>query len=233
MSVADEMTQSVWRAGRLGLFSKAERFVRNLSHASVLVFVVTALAIGILASISLSSEVGIGMTTSFMMVAILFPLACGLLLKERWRAKRLEERLNSQQANFELMKGAAVSADNFPSGLLILSPDLRVCFANRAYFQTTLQASEEVLGRKIRDVLASEIIEVFAEALFRHSDPAASCHLGVRIRLGLAGERSVRITMGRIAQRHEGRVLMIIEDLFQGCSGSELRLESLAPAWVM
>ena len=221
--MAHNVTQSIWQAERFGFSSKAERIVQDLSHASVLVFALTAVVTGILASISLSSEFGIGVTAAFIVVAILFPLVCGLLLKERWRTKKLEERMRRQQANHGLAKGAEGSGDDAPAGLLIISPDLRVCFANQTYFQTTLQAPEEVLGEKIRDVLASELIEVFAQALFGHPDPAASCHLGARIRLGLAGERPVRITMTRIAPQHEDRVLVVLEDLLHGCSRSDLR----------
>jgi PAS domain-containing protein len=219
------MRQAIWQAERLGVSSRAEKIVRDLSHASVLVFVVAAVVTGILASILLSSNFGLSMTASFIVVAFLFPLLSGWLWKERWRAKKLEERLRRQQGDFELAKATARSGDDPPPGLLILSPDLRVCFANQTYFQTTLQTPEEVLGAKIRDVLASEVIEVFAQALFGHPNPAASCHLGVRMRLGLAGERPVRITMARFAPDHEDRVLMVIEDLFQGCSQSDLRSE--------
>lgn len=219
MAVMRNVAQPIWQAEHWGFSGKAERNVRDLSHASVLVFAVTAAAAGILAGISLSSEFGIGATSSFIVVAVLFPLLCGWLAKERWRAQRLAKRIQRQQDIPARMRGAAKSGDDTPAGLLIVSPDLRVRFANQSYLQNTLQEPEEVLGWKIHDVMPAEGLEDQAQALLGCSDPAASCCFNASIRIGLAGERPVHITMARIApQEGEDRVLVVVEDLFQGCS---------------
>lgn len=221
--MAHNMTRPIWQAERFGFSSRAERIVRDLSHASVLVFALTAVLTGILASISLSSEFGIGATASFIVVAVLFPLLCGWLWKERWRANKLEERLKRQQANFRLMNDATVSGDDTPAGLLIISSDLRVCFVNQTYLRCTLHRPEEVLGRKIQDVLVAESVEDLAKALLGHSYLAASCCFNTCIRARLAGERPVHITMSRIApQEGKDRVLVIVKNLPQGCPPSDL-----------
>jgi PAS domain-containing protein len=217
--VTHNAAQPMWQPERWGFSSKAERNVRDLSHASLLVFAVTAVATGILACISLSSEFGIGASSSFIVVAVLFPLLCGWLAKERWRAKRLEDRIDTQQMNLASAGSPSQCGDNTPAGLLIISPDLRICFANRAYLEGTLQEPEEVLAWKIKDVLSVEGIEEKAKALLERSDPAASCCFNALIRAGFAAERSVHITMTRIAPRQgEDRVLVVVEDLLQGRS---------------
>ncbi len=230
MAVIHNAPQPIWQAERLGFSGKAGRNVRDLSHASVLVFALTAVVTGILGCISLSSELGIGVTSSFVVVAVLLPLLCGWLAKERWRAKNLEERIQSQEANSGLVKGAAESGDDIPAGLLIVSPDLRIRFANQTYLQSTLHEPEEVLGWKIQDVMPAEGLEDWAKGLLGRSDPAASCCFNAFIRVGLAGERPVHITMARIApQQGEDRVLVVVEDLLHGRSlRSDLPVEGYA-----
>ncbi len=216
MAMIRNQAEPFWQPERRGFSGKAERNVRDLSHASLLVFALAAVATGILACISLSAEYGIGVTSSLVVVAVLFPLLCGWLVKEQWRTKRLEERIRKQQANPEWMEGAPGFGDNTPAGLLIVSPDLRVHFANQTYLHSSLQEPEEVLGLKIQDVMPAKGLEDRAQALLKHSDPAASCCLSTFMRIGLAGERPVHITMARIApQQGEDRILVVVEDLFQ------------------
>ncbi|HUX10768.1 MAG TPA: PAS domain-containing protein [Terriglobia bacterium] len=213
------VAQPIWQSERWGYAGTAGRNARDLSHASVFVFALAAAAAGILAGVSLSSELGIGETASFIVVAILFPLLCGWLVRERWRAQRLAQRIQRQQSIPTRMRSAAMAGDDTPAGLLIVSPDLRVRFANQTYLQNTLQEPEEVLGWKIHDVMRAEGLEAQAKGLLGCSAPAASCCLNAFIRVGLAGERPVHITLARIApQQGEDRVLVVVEDLFQGCS---------------
>lgn len=230
MATVHSVPQPAWQVERLGYSGKAERTVRDLSHASVLVFALTAVATGILACVSLSSELGIGATSSFVVVAVVFPMLCGWLAKERWRAKSLEKQVRAQESNSELVKGASESGDDTPAGLLIVSPDLRVRFVNQAYLQSTLHEPEEVLGWKIQEVMPAEGVEDWAKGILGRSDPAASCCFNAFIRVGLAGDRPVHITMTRIApQQGEDRVLVVVEDLLQGCSlRSDLPVEGYA-----
>lgn len=209
------MSQSMkQQVEQLRFSSQADRIVRDISHASVLVFVVTAVVAGIMASISLSSELGIGVTASFLVVGILFPLLCGWLWKEQWRARKVEQKLRSLGPHSAVTKGTTVAGDDSPVGLLILTPDLRVHFANQAYLQGTHHEAEDILGWKIQDVLPADGIEGRVQAVLRHPDPAASCCFSALMGMGPGGERPVHITITRIApQQEHPRVLVIVEDL--------------------
>lgn len=219
MAVIQNAPRLMWQADRLGYAGRPERNVRDLSHVSVLVFAVTAMATGILACISLSSELGIGVTSSFVIVAVLFPLLCGWLAKERWYAKSLEDQIRSQEPNPELLQCVRDSDDDTPAGLLIVSQDMRIRFANQTYLDNTLHEREEVLGCKIQDLMLAEGFEDWTKALLKRSDPAASCCFSALIRVGLESKRLVHVTMVRIApQQGEDRVLVVVEDLLQGCS---------------
>lgn len=204
---------SMWRTDGWGLPSRAERRLRNLSHLSLIVFALAAVTTGILAGISLSSEFGIGSSTSFIVVAVLFPLLCGGLAREVWRVRKLEEEIKGQEAALGFMGRTLDSADNTPAGLLIVSPDLRVQFANQKYLETTLQEPDEVLGWKLQDIFEVDGLEDRSRTLLDHSDPAASCCINALIRTGPAGDRPVHITMTRIAPRRgEDRILVVVED---------------------
>lgn len=216
MALNRNVAQPLWQAERWGFSSKAERNLRDISHIALLVFAGVALAAGIVAGMSLSSNFGVGVSSSFILVAILFPLLCGLLAKELWHTKKLENRIKGQANTLGFVESALISRDNTPAGLLIVSPDLRILFANQKYLESALLEPEEVLGWKIQDVLSAEGVEYRASTLLGRSDPAASCCFNTRIRGGLAGERSVHITMARIAPRQgEDRVLVVVEDILQ------------------
>ena len=196
-----------------------ERKLRDLSHMSLLVFVIAAVVASILAGVLLSSNFGTGASSTFVVVAILLPLLCGLLAREIWHAKKLETQVRDQAATASLMGNALKSGDNTPAGLLIVSQDLRIRFANQEYLARTLLEHDEVLGWKIQDVLLADGLAERANALLACSDPAASCCLNTLVRAGIDGERPVHITMTRIAPRQgEDRVLVVVEDLLPGCS---------------
>lgn len=211
--------QPFWQAEHWGFPGRTERNLRDLAHASLLVFAVAAVSAGMLAGISLSSEFGIGESSSFIVVAILFPILCGLLARELWHAKKLETQVKAHEAKLELMESQPHGGDNVPAGLLIVSPDLRVRFANQKYLENTLQELEEVLGWKLGDVLSAEGLEERARTLLDCSDPAASCCFETGIRGNRAGDQPVHITMARIAPRHgEDRILIVVEELFPDSS---------------
>jgi hypothetical protein len=219
MALIRNAAQPLWQADRWGYSGRGETNLRDIAHTSLLVFAVAAAAVALLAGISLSSEFGIGNSSSFIVVAILFPLLCGLLAKELWHAKKLATRVKVQEARLGLMGNSLTSGDHLPAGLLIVSPDLRVRFANRQYLENAFQEPEEVLGWKVQDVLAAEQLEDQARTVLDRLDPAASCCFNTIIRGGLAGERPVHITMTRIAPRHgEDRLLVVVEDPFSDCS---------------
>ena len=105
-------------------------------------------------------------------------------------------------------------SDNTPAGLLIVSPDLRVQFANQKYLETTLQEPDEVLGWKLQDIFEVDGLEDRSSGLLHNPDPAASCCINAFIRTGLADDRPVHITLTRIAPRRgEDRILVVVEEI--------------------
>jgi PAS fold len=156
MALIRNPIQPLWQGDRWGVSSRVERNIRDTAHTSLLAFAVTAVATGILAGVSLSSEFGIGAPSSFVFVAILFPLLCGALAKELWHARKLETQVKAQEAALGLMGSRLNFGDNTPAGLLIFTPDLCVRFANQKYLGNTLQEPEEVLGWRIQEVLPAE-----------------------------------------------------------------------------
>jgi PAS domain-containing protein len=214
MALFRDAAQPLWQAEHLRFTSNAERNLRDLSHLSLLVFAAAAVTTGILAGISLSANFGMGLSLSFIVVVILFPLLCGLLVREVWYAKKLEGQIQGQESRLGKMGSILKCCDNVPAGFLIVSHDMRVQFANQQYLDSTLQEPEEVLGREVEDVLPAEALAGEAEGLLKRSDPAASCCFDTFLRAGLAGEQPVHITMTRIASRHgESRILVVVEDI--------------------
>src|SRR5690348_12522916 len=217
MALYRNTVQPVWPTERLTLTGGAGRNLRDLSHLSLLVFAGAAVAAGVVAGISWSSEFGAETFWACLLVAIVFPLLCGLLLREVWRVRKLEDQVRKQQAAIGFVGSALTSGDNTPAGLLIVSSDLRVRFANQKYLDSMLQGPEEVLGWKMQDALPVEGLEAQAHALLRGPGPA--CRFAAIVRTGLWYERPVHITMTRIAPRlGEDRLLVVIEDLLPGCS---------------
>ena len=213
-----EAVQPMWQAEHQGFSGRAERNLRDLSHIALLVFAFAAVAACVLAVASLTSEFGADVSWPFIVVAVLFPLLCGFLARELWYTKRLEDRIKGQDATLEFVGSALSGGDNTPAGLLIVSPDLRIRFANQKYLESTLQEPEEVFGWKIQDVLLADGLEDHVNTVMGRTDPSASCCFNSIIRGGLTGERPVHITMARIAPRQgEDRVLVVVEDLLQGC----------------
>lgn len=223
MAMFDNAPQSLWSPEQWGAAGRAGRNLRYVSNASVLVFAVTAVAVGVMASVTLSSEFGDGTFLSLLVVAFLFPLLCGCLVKEGWRAKKLEGRLKCYPTNPGSTGNSSRQLVNNPIGLLIVSPDLRICFANPACLLGALQTPQEALGWKFQDFMPAKAIEDRAKSLLACSDPAASCCFDT-LSPAVLPERPVHVTMTRIAPRQgEDRILVVIEDLLPG--------SSLQPNW--
>ncbi len=214
-----DAVQPMWKPESKSFPGTAERTLRDLSQTSLLVFAATAVAAGVLAFTFLSSELGIGTSWPFIVTAILVPLLCGGLARERWRVKKLADQIKGHVASHNDMAGILDRGDNTPAGLLIVSPDLRVQFANQRYLDNSLREPEQVLGWKLQDLVSVEGVEDYAGALLLHSTPAASCCFSGFIRVGFAGERPMHITMARIAPRQgEDRILVVVEDVVKGDS---------------
>ena len=207
-----------WQAESWRFPGRSERNLRDLSHLSLVVFVVSAVVASVLAAVWLSTNFGLVESSAFVVVAIMFPLLSGLLVKETWHVKKLKAQVRDRAATRSPWRNSSKNEDNTPAGLLIVSPDLCVQFANHKYLDSTLQEPEDVIGWNIQEALRADGLAEQANALLARSDPAASCCFNTLIRAGLVGERPVHITMMRIAPRQgEDRVLVVVEDLLPGC----------------
>ncbi len=207
-----------WQAESWGFPGRSERNLRDLSHLSLVVFVVAAVAGSILAAIWLSSTAGTVQASTFILVAVMFPLLSGLLVKETWHSRKLKAQVRDHAAMWGPCRNSSKSKDNTPAGLLIVSSDLRVRFSNQKCLDSTFQEPEEVVGRNIEEVVRADGVTEQVNALLARSDPAASCCFNTFIRAGLLGERSVHITMIRLAPYHgEDRILVVVEDLLSDC----------------
>lgn len=214
MALLHNAAQPLRQTGRLGFPGRAETTLRDLSHISLLVFAAVAVAAGVVAVTSLSSEFGAGIFWSFIAVVVLFPIACGLLLKEVRRVRKRESQVRCQQTAMGLLRSAKGFRDISPAGLLIVSSDMRIQFANQKFLDSMLRRPEEVSGREVREALSGGGLEEQALTLLRRPGPAASCCFDTVIHAGSGAMRPVHITLTRIApQQGEGSVLVIIEDL--------------------
>ena len=207
-----------WQAERWGFPRTSDRNLRDLSHLSLLVFVVAAVAASGLAAIWLSTSFGTIEASTFALVAVMFPLLTGLLVKEAWHVRKLKSQVRNGAAARGPWRSFSKNGDNTPAGMLIVSPDLRVQFANQKYPDNTLQEFQGVVGWNMQEVLRADGLAAQANALLARSDPAASCCFNTLIRGGVVGERPVHITMTRIApQQGEDRILVVVEDLLPDC----------------
>lgn len=209
--------QSVWRLERAVSSGNAENALQNLSHFSVLVFALTAVIVGIIASLSLFSGFGLRTGFAFIVVVVLLPILCGLLVKERWRAKKLEARVRTELGNPHVVEALSDADEDAPAGLLIVSHDLTVSFANQTCLRSMQRKRSEVLGRRVQDAIPAEGLESYVTSLLARKDPAASCCLNGLIRPGLGVEWPVHITMARIAPwQGKDRILVVVEDAVPG-----------------
>lgn len=212
MASCRNVAQPVWPTG--GFYGAAKRNLRVLSHFSLLVFAAAAVAAAVVAGVSWSSELGVDASWAYLLAGVLLPLLGGSLLKEVWQVRKLESQVRNQQTANRFIGSASNCGGNTPAGLLIVSHDLRVQFANQKYLDTMLEAPQEVPGWNLHDRLSVEGLEERTHALLHGPDPAASCRFAAVVSTRLSGERPSHITMTRIAPRlGEDRILVIIEEL--------------------
>jgi len=138
--------------------------------------------------------------------------------KRTMAREKLVDQIKGQAASHNDMAGILDRGDNTPAGLLIVSPDLRVQFANQRYLDNSLREPEQVLGWNSRTWFPSR-----GRRLCRNSSFAF--HPGCQLLLQrlhprwFAGERPMHITMTRIAPRQgEDRILVVVEDVVKGDS---------------
>jgi len=180
---------------------------------------------------------------SFYRVAILEALAAvgvvlafvGLLRHYRHRAlaRALEVKVDEQQHLLQLKQYAQMIVDNVPAGLLVLTSDLRVLSANQSFLESFHLKPEEVVGRRLDEVLRAEGPPYRAAGAGEGGAPPQSVLLDVAVG-GHEQKRPARITItGMVHPEGEGRLLVIIEDqteserLRTAAESSERRLRDL------
>jgi PAS domain S-box-containing protein len=153
-----------------------------------------------------------GLAAAFLILALAAFLIG--LWRQQQRAHLLRDQIRQERAIFNLKSYAEKIVASVPSGLLVLSGDLRILSANRSFLEAFFLRHDEVLGRRLDEVVRAEgLVQRLRESL----------HTGVMqhdmlFDLQLVGQREtrpVRITTTgiRIAEEEEARLLLIIQDL--------------------
>jgi PAS domain S-box-containing protein len=150
--------------------------------------------------------------------AVFLILAEGSLLiglwRQRQRAQLLREQIRQEHAIFNLKSYAEKIVASVPSGLLVLSGDLRILSANRSFLESFSLSNVDVVDRRLDEVAKADgllvrIREVLQTGVAQH-DVLFDLRLPAR-----RESRPVRITITgiRIAEEEEARLLLTIQDL--------------------
>ncbi|OGK79182.1 MAG: hypothetical protein A2X52_00900 [Candidatus Rokubacteria bacterium GWC2_70_16] len=145
-------------------------------------------------------------------------LALGAFLISLWRQRQrallLSEQMKQERAIFTLKSYAEKIVASVPSGLLVLSGDLRILSANRSFLDAFYLRNDEVLGRRLGEVVQSD--GLVARILETLQTGVAQQDVFFDLQLAFRREsRPARITMTgiRIAEDEEARLLLIVQDL--------------------
>jgi PAS domain S-box-containing protein len=159
----------------------------------------------------------------------------GLLRSYRHRAiaHSLGTKVEEQEHLLQLKEYSQLIVDTVPAGLLVLTPDLRVLSANQSFLESFNLKQEEVVGRRIDDVVKADGPPYRTTEVGGAGAPPQSVLLNVAV-MGQARKRATRITItGIVHPEGEGRLLMMVEDqteserLRAAAESSERRLRDL------
>src|SRR6266540_6600081 len=150
--------------------------------------------------------------------AAFLTLALGGLLFSLWRqgqrASLLRDQMKQERAIFNLKGYAEKIVASVPSGLLLLSADLRILSANRSFLESFFLRRDEVMGRELEHLVRAEGLvrrarEVMQSGTAQHDLPFEFDVLHRQ------ETRRVRVTITsiRIEEQEEARLLLIVEDL--------------------
>jgi PAS domain-containing protein len=216
MAALSEISEPHWQASVAAASTPRGRQSRGSFGVSTLMSCLAAVAVGLLISYFLASSSGLSMDCTLIAVAAALPILAGWFLKERLRARSLEVKPLRRPVLPEFEGMEAEAEDDMPAGLLIVSSDLRIRFANHAYLDATLQNPEEVLGWRLEDVMPAEGLEDQARALLGRPYAATSCCFTSFPGTVPTERRPVSITMTRIPSAEgEDRILVVVEDLLR------------------
>ncbi|MBI2528787.1 MAG: response regulator [Candidatus Rokubacteria bacterium] len=153
-----------------------------------------------------------GLAAGFLLVALGASLIS--LWRQRQRALLLSEQMKQERAIFTLKSYAEKIVASVPSGLLVLSGDLRILSANRSFLDAFYLRPDEVLGRRLVEVVQAD--GLVARILETLQTGVAQQDVFFDLQLTFRREsRPARITMTgiRIAEDEEARLLLIVQDL--------------------
>jgi PAS domain S-box-containing protein len=136
------------------------------------------------------------------------------LHREQQRARLLQEQVRQARAMSNLQGYADRIVASVPAGLLLLSEDLHVLSANRAFLESFRLREDDVLGRDLQLLVRAErLVRAAREALATgEAPPPALYDLYVYAR---RDTKPARITMSAISMADEAppRLLLVVEDL--------------------
>jgi PAS domain-containing protein len=214
MAGLNEIPELRRQTSRAEFSTQGERPGRGNFRLSALLCFLAAVAVGVPVSYFLASSSSLGLACTLIVVAAALPILAGWFLKERLRARSPEVKQLRPRASLEFEGVETEAADDTPAGLLIVSSDLRIRFANHSYLEATLRNPEEVLGWRLEDVMPAEGLEEQARALLGRPYTATSCCFTSFPGKVPTERRPVSITMTRIPPAEgEDRILVVVEDL--------------------
>jgi PAS domain S-box-containing protein len=150
--------------------------------------------------------------------AAFLTLALGGLLLSLWRqgqrASLLREQMKQERAIFNLKGYAEKIVASVPSGLLLLSANLRVLSANRSFLESFFLRRDEVMGRELEDLVRAEGLVRRAREVMQSGSAQHDLPFEFQV-LHRQETRRVRVTITsiRIEEQEEARLLLIVEDL--------------------
>ena len=170
------------------------------------------------------------------LLGVLIILVYGAILRGYWRGhegRGLQAKVEQQQRLLKVTEYAQEIVDNVPSGLLVLSADMRVLSANRHFLEFYRLRSEDVVGRRLDEVIQAEGPPYRVDGLSAAGVPTQSVLLNVTV-TGREERLPARITITNILHPEgEGRLLVVMEDqteserLRASAEASERRLRDL------
>ncbi|MEX2221109.1 MAG: PAS domain S-box protein [Candidatus Rokuibacteriota bacterium] len=153
-----------------------------------------------------------GAAAAFLLLAL-----AGFLIalhREQQRARLLQEQMRQARAMTSLQGYADKIVASVPAGLLLLSEDLHVLSANRAFLESFRLREEEVLGRDLQQLVRAERLVRAAREVLTTGTPqhAGLYELHVYAR---RDTKPARIAMSTISMADDEppRLLLIVEDL--------------------
>jgi len=153
-----------------------------------------------------------GAAAAFLLLAL-----AGFLIalhREQQRARLLQEQMRQARAMSNLQGYADKIVASVPAGLLLLSEDLRVLSANRAFLESFRLRDDDVLGRDLQQLVRAERLVRSARQVL-DSGVAQQDGLYELYVYARRDTKPVRVSMTAIqlADDEPSRLLMIMEDL--------------------